>query len=125
MDVLLVFFIILAAGCVIYSVLAFKRKLIVTSHSDGWAFRKEDDHIFFSYKNVSFSGDCNYDGEGDGLDRRYVVKSIHIHLKSHPSKLSGWTKNDLYTIEQRILTQFPESDVVWEAPMSTLTNEEI
>ena len=108
----------------LYSIIAFRRQAEFRHTSEGWSYQHIDDHITFCYKNVSFNGDCEYGSDGDGLNRRFVVKSVRIHLKEHPSKLNGWSKNDLYSIEENLYANFPESEIVWDEPMSTIIGEE-
>jgi hypothetical protein len=124
MDIFLSFIIILAMGCIVYSIHVFRHQSRIKIYSDGWTFQKEAGHLYFTYKNAAFTGECEFGGDGDGLDRRFVVKTIRIRLKGHPSELAGWAKSDLYAIEQHLLAEFPESYIRWEEPMLTLISEE-
>jgi len=124
MNSLLVLFILLALGCIAYSVWIYVRKRATHTFSDILGIQKEDDHLYLKYKGVSFIGDCLFDGIGHGSERRFVIKSVTIRLNGHPSQMTGWTKNDLYDMERQLLTQFPESNITWEEPMKTLITEE-
>ena len=123
MDFILIIFIILALGCIAYSIFAYIRKASHKSHTNRFEFRKESNHIYFSYNDVSFIGQCHFEGIGDGLERRLAVKSIQIKLNGHVSELDGWTKNRLYDIEHQLYIHFPNAEIIWKPPMNAIIDD--
>ncbi|SDD40591.1 hypothetical protein SAMN05421663_11075 [Terribacillus halophilus] len=84
-------------------------------------YREQYDHHFtLSYRGYRMIGKKYLHPREDSIEVTKVVMNA-----VHPDQLSGFSRNDLYKMEECILSHFPYASIEWKQPVKELVLTEI
>ncbi|MFS0561031.1 hypothetical protein AB1K91_09860 [Terribacillus sp. 179-K 1B1 HS] len=84
-------------------------------------YREQYDHHFtLSYRGYRMIGKKYLHSREDSIEVTKVVMNA-----VHPDQLSGFSRNDLYIMEECILSHFPYASIEWKQPIKELVLTEI
>ncbi|TCP32114.1 hypothetical protein EV207_10189 [Scopulibacillus darangshiensis] len=122
MTIVLFLFILLAAACIVYSILRYKQsdqyRFTRAERTNDIYMYEKNGKIFMTTKGVTFQGYIQIEPN----ETVYSVAQINIVFDGPKSRLLDITRNDLYDIEKQLYTKYPNTQVDWQPPMSDLLN---
>lgn len=101
-----------------------ERRLRIAKDSNEFFFLDDNNdnkkNLQFVYKRCLFEGE-KYLGT---TETSFEVVDIHVSVRN-PIELSGFTRDDLYFLENEILIHYPHAKITWKHPINQLIITEI
>ncbi|WP_407668447.1 sigma-w pathway protein ysdB [Ornithinibacillus halophilus] len=115
--------ILIALVLLIYTIVAYfrnpQRRLQIAKENKGYYFlddaKNNKKNLQFVYKGCLFEGE-KYLGT---TEEAFEVVDIEITVQD-PLDLRGFTRDDLYFLEQEILIRYPHANVKWKHPINKI-----